>query len=172
MDNGEQELSGLIGSIQEGRLIQNATNGNKLMFAELQPHRSYQITLSSDLRNDPEYLVSTTRLTVDTPGSGYRVINVPVAKSFEITGLWTTDDGIQVQPGRTRLIFTKIDGNSDIRGTLFGDGSWIVDKISPGTYTIFVSDNSNSNLAVYPNTIQVMANQDVSSKVIVIRNKA
>ncbi len=170
-DGNETEMIGLIGKINEGRVVDSKKSRGKLMFAELQPNREYQITLSPDLRNDPEYVVSRTRLTVDTPGSGYREIYIPVSKSFELTGLWENESGFAVQPGRTRIILRQIDGEMIVQGTLFGDGTWFVDKLGHGTYEVSISDSRHLELVAYPRRLFITSDPVVTAPKITIHSK-
>jgi len=154
-DQNERVLSGLMGSLREGRIIHPKHYPYKLMFSELQPFRNYLISLSADLRDDPDYLVQNTRISVESPGSGFRLIYVPVAKSIEVTGNWDLGDRSVVMPGRTGLIMTRTDGSQTVRGTLFGDGTWIVDRAVPGTYHVTVTSGSSMELVASPSVITI-----------------
>jgi hypothetical protein len=154
-DRNEPELTGLMGSIKEGRIVHPRKSPEKLMFSELQPHRNYVVHLSADLRDEPDYMVQSTHISVDTPGSGFRVIYVPVVESFEVSGIWEFGDKSAIQPGQTYLMLTKTDGGHSVKGTLFSDGTWLVDKITPGAYDVTIVNGNKNDLVVAPKVISV-----------------
>jgi hypothetical protein len=154
-DSDEIELSGLMGSIRDGRQVELKKSFDRLVFGGLQPHRQYLIALETDLRNEPDYLVQSTRINVESPGSGYRLIYVPVIKSVEFSGMWDLPVGVMVKLGNTDLVFTKTDGSFSVRGTLFSDGSWIVDKIGAGSYEIKVISRGNDEFITSPSVLHI-----------------
>jgi hypothetical protein len=154
-DSDEVELSGLMGSIRDGRLIELKKSNDKLIFGGLQPFRNYTITLDSDLRNEPDYLVQSTHIKVESPSSGYRIIYIPVVKSIEVNGIWEVPNGVPLKLGQTDLVFTKTDGSLTVRGTLFSDGTWIVDKIGTGSYLVKVRGPNAQVLTTSPSVLHI-----------------
>jgi hypothetical protein len=171
-ESDEEELAGLTGSIREGRLIELRKSPDKLIFGGLQPYRKYEITLETDLRNDPGYLVQSTTLHVDTPGSGYRLIHVPVVTSFEIVGRWELAEGSSTRPGYNELFLTKTDGSHSVRGTLFSDGTWIVDKIGAGSYAIQIGSNGTNTFATSPKILNVVHHKTTEYPLITITSQS
>ncbi len=158
-DSNEEELSGLIGSIKEGHMIALPNAPDKLIFGGLQPYRKYEITLEANLRNDPDYMVLSTRIHVDTPGSGFRSIQVPVIAAAEIDGRWELADGSTTRPGYNDLLLTKTDGSHSVRGILFSDGTWIIDKIGTGSYAIQISSDGMNSFVASPKVLHVVLNK-------------
>lgn len=154
-DSNEIVLSGLMGSIRDGRQVELKNSVDRLVFGGLQPNRQYLIALETDLRNEPDYLVQSTRINVESPGSGYRLIYVPVIKSVEFSGMWDVLAGAMIKLGQTDLIFTRIDGSFSVRGTLFSDGTWIVDKIGTGLYEIKVISRGNDVFVTSPSVLHI-----------------
>jgi hypothetical protein len=171
-ESNEEELTGLSGSVREGHTMGLRKSPNKLMFSGLQPYRKYEITLETDLRNDPSYLVQSTTLHVDTPGSGYRLIYVPVVTSFEIVGRWELSEGSTTRPGYNELFLTKTDGSHSVRGTLFSDGTWIIDKIGAGSYAIQIGSNGTNTFATSPKFLNVVHDKTTEYPLITITSQS
>jgi len=171
-ESDEEELAGLTGSIREGRLIELRKSPDKLIFGGLQPYRKYEITLQTDLRNDPGYMVQSTTLHVDTPGSGYRLIHVPVVTSFEIVGRWELAEGSSTRPGYNELFLTKTDGSHSVRGTLFSDGTWMVDKIGTGSYAIQIGSNGTNIFTTSPKILNVVHHKTTEYPLITITSQS
>lgn len=69
--------------------------------------------------------------------------------------MWDVLAGAMIKLGQTDLIFTRIDGSFSVRGTLFSDGTWIVDKIGTGLYEIKVISRGNDVFVTSPSVLHI-----------------
>jgi hypothetical protein len=66
----------------------------------------------------------------------------------------------------------QIDGDLVVQGTLFGDGTWFIDKLGQGTYEVSINDSNKAELIAYPQLLYITKDQIDKVPSITIRTKA
>lgn len=154
-DPNEITLGGLRGNIREARVYRRDPNASSLIFLELQPHRRYRVYLEKRLNNYHDYVVPTTNWSIESPGSGILTVHIPVSKSVEAEGTWELDQMISFNPSSARLVFSSMNHETEYEATLFGDGSWYIDAIPTGVFSVHVRTGGGMVLQTYPTQVSI-----------------
>jgi hypothetical protein len=146
-DKHEPLVHGLM-PLSRGSKVTNTrgTNGS-LLFLEMIPQHQYWIAFESELYHHSEYTLVKPTILVQAPSDGIRTMYLPVRKSEELYGIWSSDSPL------LNSVDVKAELHDEINGTkykiqLFSDQTWLVNSIPEGRYTLIAERMDGKRLRI------------------------